>query len=491
MSIFTKLSRNYKGLAHIKRQVEFSIEENRALLDRLAARRSQAFPPGPDSQSASFGTPKAGRPQAPSLGPGKSTVPARLGTPEVCVVVPVLNTAPYLRKCLDHLRAQTLEDIEIVCVDDGSTDDSLSILNEYAALDPRIIVLSQEHLGVAAARNAALQRARAPYLMSCDSDDWFDPDMCRIMRDTLVREGVDVVACGMNVTYDVPEELRENVTEYLRLKHFGRQEVTQDIVLAMDVSLCNKIYKRSIVAEHGIDFPAGLLFEDAYFNDAYMAASETIYFLHLPLYNYLRHDTSVMSGSYKKTGTSADYLQIAFRTWDYLEREGLLDDYCEYYWLRYLQYATFAFKHLRGKEQAEAKRLARDFAGRHKESLGNASFKTRNSVKILLYGRFKVLHKIYRLPKWLYAKLSVSHDILIEVTGLMEQSMGIQAQIQACLSEDPAFADGQGSRAAAVSDTDAATGTANETATEAVVEAAIDTAADPAEVPLAARCRQG
>lgn len=409
-SIFKKLSRNYKGLAHIKEQVEFSIRENNRLLRGLVA---QGVKP---------------------LATNNNEQVAFANKPEVSIVVPVLNTAPYLRKCLDSLRAQTLTAIEILCVDDGSTDDSLAILEEYAAQDSRIVVISQNHLGVSAARNAALERAQAPYIMSCDSDDWFDSNMCRVMLETLEHEDVDVVICAMNVVYDVPEELRENVTEYLRLKFFGKQEITQDIILITDVSLCNKIYKRSTIAEHNISFPAGLLFEDAYFNDAYMTASQSLYFLHLPLYNYLRHDASVMSTSYKKSGTSLDYLQIAFRTWDYLKREDLLESHCEYFWRRFLQYSTFAFKHLEGSEQAEAKRLARTFAKEHRSSLAKASFRTNSSVKILLYGRFKVLHKMYRFPKWLYAKLSVSRDIRIEVTELIERNMGIEAQIREVLA---------------------------------------------------------
>ena len=433
-NIFTRLSRNHKGLRQIKEQVEFSLEENKALLKDLLAQKkilSAKNRAGEDSAACGTATVSA---DATSGRAAQEAVPE---APVVSVIVPVLNTAQYLPTCLDSLRAQTLSAIEIICVDDGSTDDSFKILEEYAALDPRILVVSQEHLGVSAARNTALVLARAPYLMSCDSDDWFDPDMCRIMVETLEREDVDVVICGMNVTYDVPEELRENVTEYLRLKFFGKQKITEEIVLTTDVSLCNKIYKRSIVVAHGIDFPVGLLFEDAYFNDAYMTASETIYFLHLSLYNYLRHDTSVMSTSYKKSGTSLDYLQIAFKTWDYLEREDLLSRYCEYFWRRYLQYSTFAFKHLEASEQAQAKRLARDFARRHKDSLNKAPFKTRTSVKILLYGRFKVLHMIYRFPKWLYAKLSISQKIRLEVIGLMEQNMDKQAQIKALLTEDP------------------------------------------------------
>ena len=409
--MFKRLSKNYKDLAHIKEQVALTLGENRKLLESLVAQKATHGHSTPTGKAATLQT----------------------YAPEISVIVPVFNTAPYLRKCLDSLVDQTFKNIEIICVDDGSTDESPSILKEYAAADPRIRVVMQESLGVSAARNAALQCARAPYFMSCDSDDWFDADMCRVMLETLKREDVDVVICGMHVEYDVPEELRENVTEYLRLKYFGKQEVTQELTLVTDVSLCNKIYKKSIVDKHGIDFPEGLLFEDAYFYDVYMTAAETIYFLHLPLYHYLRHSASIMSDAYKKSGTSLQHLQIAFKTWEYLEKEGLLASHCEYFWQLFARYTINTFKHLRGSDQAEAKRMARGFVKEHKDSLAEAAAGTRYRVKLLLSGRFKVLHTIYRLPKWLYAKLSASQAIRGEVIELMEQNMGIQAQIKEML----------------------------------------------------------
>ena len=425
-----RLSKNYQDLTQIKEQLAFSLEESHKLLECLVAQKA--------AHAHAHGSILGG-----DIDSDAATATSK-DTPEISVIVPVLNTAPYLRKCLDSLVGQTFKNIEIICVDDGSTDESLSILKEYAAADSRIIVISQAHLGVSAARNAALQRARAPYLMSCDSDDWFDTDMCHAMLATLKREKVDVVVCGMSVVFDVPEELRENVTEYLRLKYFGKQTITQELVLVTDVSLCNKIYKKSIVDKHGIDFPEGLLFEDAYFNDVYMTAAETIYFLHQPLYNYLRHGASVMSTSYKKSGTSFDYLQIAFKTWDYLEREDLLTSYCEYYWQRFFQYASFALKHLSGSEKKKAKRMARAFVKEQRDNLAGAGVRTRYRVKILLNTRSKVLYRMYRLPKWFYAKVSVSRAVRFEIMDLTKKYEGVQAQIKEMLNQHTVSMGAQG-----------------------------------------------
>ncbi|MDR0522523.1 MAG: glycosyltransferase [Planctomycetaceae bacterium] len=100
--------------------------------------------------------------------------------PLISVIIPVYNVEKYLRECLDSVLTQTLTDIEIICVDDGSTDRSLEILNEYARKDERIRVISQKNKGPGAARNAGLQLAQGKYVYFMDSDDTIDPDLCRM-----------------------------------------------------------------------------------------------------------------------------------------------------------------------------------------------------------------------------------------------------------------------------------------------------------------------
>ena len=95
--------------------------------------------------------------------------------PKISVIIPVYNTEKYLKECIDSVVNQTLQDIEIVCVDDGSTDSSLDILNNYKK-DPRLVVLSQKHQGAGCARNLALEVAQGKYLAFIDSDDFYDID---------------------------------------------------------------------------------------------------------------------------------------------------------------------------------------------------------------------------------------------------------------------------------------------------------------------------
>jgi len=115
---------------------------------------------------------------------------------KVSVIIPVYNVRAYLRRCLDSVLAQTLREIEIICVDDASTDDSPEILQEYAAKDSRVKVVRQENAGAGAARNTGLDLARGEYLSFLDSDDFFEPDMLEKAYDLAVRDRDDIVVFG-------------------------------------------------------------------------------------------------------------------------------------------------------------------------------------------------------------------------------------------------------------------------------------------------------
>jgi len=315
--------------------------------------------------------------------------------PIVSVIVPNYNAAQFLPTCLDSLRAQTLENIEIICVDDGSTDDSLDILKQYAQLDSRIKVIAQANQGQSAARNTALENAKAPYIMNCDSDDWFDLDMCRLMVETLEREQVDMVICATNVIMQVPEDLQDGMKEYLRLKHSGKQLIDQGIMLSTNVFVWNKIFKRSIINEHQISYPIGLLYEDAYFCDAYLVVSDSIYYLDVALYNYLRHETSVMSLTYQKATHTTDHLLIVMKTWENLEKEGLLESHCEFFWRRFFEYLILTLRFTQGTEHRNAKTLAKTFVRQNQKSLAQASIKTRAKINLFIYGNFKMLSAVH------------------------------------------------------------------------------------------------
>ena len=118
-------------------------------------------------------------------------------TPKVSVIIPIYNQEKYLRECLETVLLQNLQEIEVICVNDGSTDESLSILKEYAKRDDRIVVVSQENKGVSAARNVGIEIAKGEYISFIDSDDWVAPNFIEKLYETAVKNNADISACGI------------------------------------------------------------------------------------------------------------------------------------------------------------------------------------------------------------------------------------------------------------------------------------------------------
>ena len=121
---------------------------------------------------------------------------------KVSIIIPVYNTRDYLRRCLDSVRNQTYTNLEIVCVDDGSTDGSEKIVDEYAGMDSRFVVIHKENGGESSARNTGLKACTGEYIGFMDCDDWIEPDMYQILVEYLEKYEVDMSATGWYKSYD-------------------------------------------------------------------------------------------------------------------------------------------------------------------------------------------------------------------------------------------------------------------------------------------------
>ncbi len=203
---------------------------------------------------------------------------------KVSVIVPVYNAEKYLDKCLISLQQQTLEDIEIICVDDGSEDKSLEILKKYAKGDERIKVLEQNHKKQGAARNEGLKFATGEYIGFVDADDWVDIDFyeklygsaCKYQAD--IAMGVNVRVGGGKKTKKRLEILQENCVKDVQEK-FDISKVAQNPCPT------NKIYKREFLLLNNLYFPENMFCEDklfvtqaVYYADKLVAVPDVNYF---------------------------------------------------------------------------------------------------------------------------------------------------------------------------------------------------------------------
>lgn len=179
--------------------------------------------------------------------------------PIVSVIVPIYNAEKYLCQCLDSIINQTLTDIEIICVDDDSTDGSLDILYEYQKKDKRIIILRQEKINAGAARNKGLAVARGKYLAFLDADDYFRLNMLQECVDGLERENADIVIFraeqyderNARITY-MPWSCKKEY--YPHSKVFSPEEMSLYLFNAFQNWTWNKMFRHSFVSEQVLQF---------------------------------------------------------------------------------------------------------------------------------------------------------------------------------------------------------------------------------------------
>ena len=130
--------------------------------------------------------------------------------PEVSVIIPVYNSEKYVEKCICSVMAQTLPELEIIIINDGSTDESGRILRELAQKDSRIVLLEQENQGVAAARNQGVEKATGKYLTFVDGDDYLQEDYIELMYNLAEKETLDMVICGLTYVDEGGKELNKS-----------------------------------------------------------------------------------------------------------------------------------------------------------------------------------------------------------------------------------------------------------------------------------------
>ncbi|MBR3646098.1 MAG: glycosyltransferase family 2 protein [Lachnospiraceae bacterium] len=178
---------------------------------------------------------------------------------KVSVIIPVYNVDKYLKQCLDSLVNQTLKDIEIICVDDGSTDGSLAILKEYADKYDTVQVIEQQNAGAGAARNNGLKIAKGEYLSFLDSDDFFEPDMLEVAYNKAVEDKADMVVFKSDQYYEDNDEFKQvtwtlrypKIPPYMPFKH---RQMTDNVFKVFVGWAWDKLFKTEFVKEHNLLF---------------------------------------------------------------------------------------------------------------------------------------------------------------------------------------------------------------------------------------------
>lgn len=173
---------------------------------------------------------------------------------KVSIIVPVYNVEKYLSKCLESLINQTLKDIEVICVNDGSTDNSLSILKEYANKDSRIKIIDKQNEGVSVARNTGIEVATGQYLMFVDSDDYLVENACEKALNTIEHNESDICIFGHYDLVDGNKIISHKTNDLIKIKDLNVKEN----LVEYSIYIWDKIYRTEFIKSNQIKFPLGL-----------------------------------------------------------------------------------------------------------------------------------------------------------------------------------------------------------------------------------------
>ena len=203
--------------------------------------------------------------------------------PKLSVIVPVYRAESFLNKCIDSILSQSVSDLELILVEDGSPDRSGEICDAWAAKDSRIQVIHQKNAGVSVARNRGLDIARGEWIGFVDSDDWVHQDMYSGMLSQ--APGSQVVMCDFMTVYEDGRQEPDSIRQLPESRILRHEDFTPRLLLEFAQSACRCIYRRELIEEYTIRFPEGLKFsEDRVFNFYAMGYAEKICYVKEPWY---------------------------------------------------------------------------------------------------------------------------------------------------------------------------------------------------------------
>lgn len=224
---------------------------------------------------------------------------------KVSVIIPVYNTGKYLERCIKSIINQSLTDIEIIVINDGSTDNSEQILKNFACKDSRIKIINQKNAGLSITRNNGLKIANGEYISFIDSDDWVDLDFLEKLYNTAKKYDADIAACGI-------KRLRSYKWKY-HLK-IEQEEITDNkdkkFVLCDVPEKCyvwNKIYKFSELKKHNIKFEEGVYYEDRCFTAQALVFMKKLVVVPDTYYNYWTNSNSIVKTKSPKKESDSKY----------------------------------------------------------------------------------------------------------------------------------------------------------------------------------------
>lgn len=250
----------------------------------------------------------------------------------ISVIIPFYNNEHYVKTCLDSVLCQELdEEVEIICVNDGSTDSTASILDEYEAKYQNLLVIHKKNGGLSSARNAGLDAATGRYVIFIDGDDRLG-GLDGAKGDELqaliapMRQGAELTIGNLSIIYEANEHMREGDAKYYKLPFTGFHEINPREIGQIHASSCSKCFDRLIIEKYKLRFPVGLHFEDAYWCSCYSVLAPKAVGINKDVYTYFRHKSGIMNSVFNdgNTALAFEHSLIAEKVFEFYKSNNLL-----------------------------------------------------------------------------------------------------------------------------------------------------------------------
>ena len=310
----------------------------------------------------------------------------------ISVIVPVYNTKPYLRRCVESIRNQTYRNLEIILVDDGSTDGSGDLCDEIAAEDVRICVIHQKNQGLSAARNSGIAIAKGELLGFIDSDDYIYHGMYQKLKTVLQNNNADIAIGGIIMTQN--EDYFGNRSYYNWNEEIFSKE--QAVIQLFDnytdaVSACNKLYKKEMFQK--IVYPVGKKHEDEYVTYKLLYMANKVVFVKEKMYAYMQREGSIVHTPGEKS--LLDKIEAYEQVMMYCEENKLLKAY-ERAVYRYLDFRREYYEWCKRQKKEYTKDVYNSILAETKVKKRIIRFENKNYCKSLLFRFFPSLFIIVK-----------------------------------------------------------------------------------------------
>lgn len=217
--------------------------------------------------------------------------------PKISVIIPIYNVENYLEKCIESVINQTYKNLEIILVNDGSTDGCKEICDRYKASDKRIKVIHKKNGGISDARNWGIDNATGDYIAFLDSDDWIDLGLYENLYNNIIKEKCDISMCNYKRTYDNKSNLKHSDKKVIYTNHEILKELYTDKQILI-VVVWNKLFKKELF--NSFRFPVGKIHEDEYLIPSVLYKANKIVYLEKELIYYRITPNSIMNSKFNE-----------------------------------------------------------------------------------------------------------------------------------------------------------------------------------------------